>query len=177
MAPRCPRRRRCTVKGSLARGIGHRVLVARRMAFVVASSALLACALAACGQTGGQTSTTGSAPQNCGTVTIHGPMPPTDAAAAQVESCFYQAYQRCSPATLSADDMGIDAGTDRTFAIQPGSQGGCTLTDVATTYVVPRGKNAPVTYRCTGLSQQSDGLHFSACGADGSLFIPAPAHG
>lgn len=104
-------------------------------------------------------------------------MPPADATAAQAETCFYQAYQRCSPATLVVDDMGIDAGTDRTFTTQPRNQGGCAVSDVATTYVVPRGKNAPATYTCSGLTQQSDGLHFSACGADGNLFVPAPGNG
>lgn len=152
------------------------LFVARRAATVAVAISVLAF-VAGCGlstQSGSSAPGSGGAPtKNCGTVIIHGSNPPTDASARQDESCFYTSYQTCDSATLTVTDMGVDAGTTRTFTTAA-NNGKCTLTDRVSTYVIPRPTPTPATFTCSGLAQQSDGLHFSACGVDGDVFVPAP---
>lgn len=137
---------------------------------------LVAFLVAGCGQSV-QKGPGGSVPpthQNCGTVTIHEAGTPTGASASAPENCFYTAYQQCHSATLTVTTMGVDAGTTRTFTTQQNGTS-CVITDAVATYVVPRPPSAAKTYTCSGLARQSDGLHFASCGADGSVFVPAPA--
>ncbi len=133
--------------------------------------ALLVGALAGCGQTVGGT------PQNCGTVQLRGAVTLGGTDATRAESCFYHAYQQCQRASLAVNEMGVDAGTDRTFNTQAGSNGGCAVSDAVYTYVIPTNHTNTKTYTCAGLSQKENGLLFSGCGADGDVFVPAAASG
>lgn len=163
---------RHTMHGSVSRRARRWIPAAHRLLLIGIGLGLFALAVAGCGQT----SNAGASPQNCGTVVVRANSTPTGTTATQAENCFYQAYQHCASATLTVNEMGVDAGTDRTFTTVSRS-GGCAISESVTTYVVPRGQNPTTTYTCTGLSQQSDGLHFSSCGADGNIFVPAPAAG
>lgn len=146
------------------------------MAGVRVLIALLALVLVGCGQSTqtGSGGSTSANPQNCGTVTIHQANNSTDASASAPESCFYTAYQTCASAALTVTTTGVDAGTTRTFTTR--SDGArCIISDAVSTYVVPRPPSAAKTYTCSGLTKQNDGLHFTSCGADGNVLVPAPA--
>jgi hypothetical protein len=139
---------------------------------------LLGALVAGCGQTaGGTLAPVGStpAPQNCGAVQLRGTATLNGTDAGQAETCFYQAYQQCQRASLAVNEMGVDAGTDRTFTTQAGSRGACGIADAVYSYVIPTQHSSTTTYNCTGLSRKDGGLLFSACGADGDFYVPAPA--
>lgn len=109
----------------------------------------------------------------CGEVRMLGPNPPRDQSAQVAEDCFFQAFQACSPATLSVTMMGVDAGTIHNFAIEKnGAQ--CRVVDSVVRYVVPRPTPAPVQATCQGLARQNGGLLFKACGDEGDILVPAP---
>jgi len=83
-------------------------------------------------------------------------------AAKNYENCFAQAFQHCYAASLH---FSVTTGIDRTFRVNDG----CSLSDtVRHTYSNP----LDGTYSCTGLTQKQDGLHFTACGKDGDVFVP-----
>src|SRR5215472_11829528 len=94
--------------------------------------ALAGVGLAACGYSGSQSSTssTQSQPQaqvthppvpaqKCGVVQglAQLEVPPSDTGAAQAENCFWQAFQRCHPATLVFISSSADTALIRTFTI------------------------------------------------------------
>lgn len=109
----------------------------------------------------------------CGEVRMLGPNPPRDQSAQVAEDCFFQAFQACSPATLTVTMMGVDAGTINNFAIEKnGAQ--CRVVDNVVRYVVPRPTPAPVQATCQGLARQNGGLLFKACGEEGDILVPAP---
>jgi hypothetical protein len=122
----------------------------------------------ACFQVIGQGS--GSA-GDCGSVSVLGGHV-TSSNAQQVESCFYQAYQQCSPATMSATLNGVDAGTTHTFSLQ-NSSGGCTIFDARQTRVIPRPPGPATTVTCAALTDTGSGLLFSSCGTFGDVLVPA----
>lgn len=94
----------------------------------------------------------------------------------EAETCFYQAYSQCSPATLVVSINGVDAGTRHTFGLQ-GSSGSCTVTDSRQNFVIPRPPQPPTSVTCSGLSRIPDGgLLFQSCGGDDIAVPPAP-HG
>jgi hypothetical protein len=131
-------------------------------------------ALAACG-----TSTVyPNVAHQCGTVNLAaGRVLPADAAAASAaENCFAHNYASCQASVLSFTAMGVDTGTTQTFA-EHLSNGRCTVTDTVQGYTANGGgKTFPAqTYTCAGVQQQADGLHFSACGQQGDVLVPAPA--
>lgn len=131
------------------------------------------CGSASAGGTSGSASATVT---DCGTLTRHGPtMPALTQDASRVVSCFYQAYQHCSPATISVTDMGVDAGATRTLKVtgQKSSSGsGCTVTDSVHTYVISTHSNTTHTYTCAAVTEPTSGtLVAKSCGADGNVTV------
>jgi len=115
-----------------------------------------------------------AAVEQCGSVTsLNGHV--TSPGAQQAEDCFFQAYQQCTPATLTATLNGVDAGTTHMFSLQP-TGGTCLITDVAQTHVYPGPRlGPPVTVTCASLAQTASGLLFAGCGSLGDLLVPAPS--
>jgi hypothetical protein len=114
--------------------------------------------------------------QKCGTIhTLGRLVAPTDQKSAQsVEDCFWHAYQQCQPATLIYAQGSIDTATLHTFSLKS-QNGKCVITDALQHVVYPRTPTTAVNDACTGLTQQSDGLHFLACTNEGDILVPAGA--
>jgi hypothetical protein len=72
--------------------------------------------------------------------------------------------------------MGVDTGTTQNF-IEHSSNGKCAVMDSVQGYTANGGgKTFPtLTYACSGVQQQADGLHFTACGQEGDVLVPAPS--
>lgn len=146
--------------------------------------AVLMLVLAACGSNTssggapGPTPTTQTQLQQCGTVMTNPRGIPTDVpAATRVENCFWQAFQKCAPASLVYTLLGVDTATVRTFIVQA-SGNYCTVTDTVKHTMVPAPPtplSAPATYTCAGVVQKSDGLRFSGCGQDGDIVVALQA--
>ncbi len=140
--------------------------------------------LAACGSnTGsgyapGPTPTTQTQLQLCGTVMTNPRGIPTDVpTATRAENCFWQAFQKCAPASLVYTLFGVDTATARTFIVRANGDH-CTVTDTVKHTMVPAlptPLTAPATYTCSGIAQKSDGLHFSGCGQDGDIVVALQA--
>ncbi len=138
----------------------------RPRALVGVGIILSALALAACaGSSSGP-----AAKRDCGAIHQGATGVSGDAAA---ETCFWQAYSTCQPATLEYTFMGVDAGATHTFTAQPGAAGACALSDSVESYIAPS-HNVTHTYTCANLRQQNGGLLFAACSAEGDIFIPPP---
>jgi len=134
---------------------------------------LLVEALAACGSATLSSPTPTPTPKACGTVAmlITGRLI-DQAAAEQVENCFWQAYQHCQAASMQVTTMGIDAGTIRIFTVE--SRGAsCQVTDMVHTYVAPNHTGPVMIYPCSGVTQQAVGLLIAGCGNDGNVVVPA----
>ena len=134
--------------------------------------------LAACGSNTGSsgnptpTPTTSTQVQTCGKVQTNPKGTPLDVTAAkQSEDCFWQAFQKCQPASLVYTLTGVDTITVRTFTIQNNS-GKCTVSEAFQHSIVPQPLSIAKTYTCTGVTQKPDGLHFSSCGVDGDVSVP-----
>ncbi len=142
---------------------------------------MLSAGIAACGS---RTTTTGPAApsptatvavQECGVVQT-GPgshKVTNDDLAKQATDCFWKAFQQCHPANLIYRAGGVDTILVRTFTIQ-NNNGQCSITDAAQHFIVPH--PTPVVskaFTCAGVTQQADGLHFSACGDDGDVVVPS----
>ena len=154
---------------------------------IVLSIALASTALATCGYSGSNQSNTSSTPsqpkspvthpavqvQNCGIVQGLESLkvPVADTSAVQAENCFWHAFQQCHTATLVYIIGGIDIELIRTFMIH-NDNGTCSISDTKQQHIVPNPPSAAETYVCAGLVQLPNGLHFSACGKDGSVFVP-----
>lgn len=116
---------------------------------------------------------------DCGTVQERGPTGAgvgagsvlNGATAQQAETCFLQAYQTCSAATLEVHIMGVDTSQMHTFSLSP-SGSGCAVSDTEQSTIVPAGTTPARTYACASLSQQAGNLVFSACGALGDITVP-----
>jgi hypothetical protein len=137
--------------------------------------ALLSMAIAACGSSvSGQGNTPSPGPlQKCGNVqgSLRGTIP-NPSGAKQAEDCFWQAFQKCQPASLVYTAVSVDTVATRTFTIKNnGTQ--CSVTDAFQNEIVPQKPFAPKTYICSGVTQLADGLHFSSCGDDGDVIVPA----
>jgi hypothetical protein len=103
------------------------------------------------------------AAQDCGEVDVLGGHVASSGAAG-IESCFYQAYQSCTPATLEVSISGVDAGVKHTFGLISGG-GFCAIQDSQQHFVVPRPPGPATTTVCAGLTQTADGgLLFANCG-------------
>jgi hypothetical protein len=156
---------------------------------IVLSIALASIALAACGYSGSnQSGTSPTQPQpqahathppvqvqHCGVVQglENLKVPVADVGAVQVEKCFWHAFQQCHTATLVYILGSIDTTLIRTFMIH-NDNGTCSISDAKQQRIVPNPPSAAETYVCAGLVQLPNGLHFSACGQDGSIFVPVP---
>ena len=138
----------------------------------VMSASLIACASNS-SSAQSPTPTTPVQAQKCGSVqTNPRGVPLNEPAAKQAEDCFWQAFQKCQAATLSYTLTSVDTVVVRTFTIQ-GSGEQCSIKDAVQHAIVPAKLSAAKTYTCTGVAQKVDGLHFSACGDDGDVTVPA----
>jgi hypothetical protein len=74
--------------------------------------------------------------------------------------------------------MGVDTGATRTFT-ESLVNGHCAVTDAVQAYTANGGgKTYPTQrYACAGVQLQADGLHFTSCGQDGDVLVPAPSAG
>jgi hypothetical protein len=142
----------------------HRLIrscVLTSLGMFVAGATLAACA----GPLGGPP----PAKRDCGAIHQGATVTQSDPNA---ESCFAQAYTSCRPATLEYTFMGVDAGSVHTFTAAPGTFGGCTISDMVQSYVVPTNHQTTHTYTCTGLQHKDGGLLITGCGSEGDVFIP-----
>jgi len=134
--------------------------------------------LAACGSnttTGGgsnPTPTVSTQVQKCGNVQAN-PLghPLNGTTAKQAEDCFWQAEQKCQPATLTYIAGGVDTITTHIFTVQ-NNGGQCSVSDAMTHAFVPSKPSVTKTCTCSSVNQQTDGLHFSACGSEGDIVVP-----
>src|SRR6266849_7301608 len=111
--------------------------------------------------------------QNCGEVhTLNTHFIESGEKVQQAENCFWQAFQTCSPATLAFSKMGVDTVLTHTFTVT-GNNGKCAISDTVQNGGPDAVPTPPRTYTCAGLTQQEDGLHFTSCGADGDILVPA----
>ena len=148
----------------------------RAVAVMLLFCVLVVVALAACGSTveGAQnpTPTPTLQVQKCGRVqTSPRGLPLNAAMAKQAEACFWQAYQKCQPATLGFTSTSVDTVALHTFSIRTSGQN-CSVTDAMQHAIVPAKLSAAKTYTCTVVAAKSDGLHFSGCGAEGDVIVP-----
>lgn len=142
--------------------------------------------LAACGTNGRLTTATGGsistatpgatktpATRNCGTVhTMRLLIVPADTDRARgIEDCFWQAFQRCDPATMAYSQSNLDSGTIHNFVLKSVS-GKCTITDGVQHFIAPHPPRSTTNTSCVGLTRQSDGLHFLSCGQEGNVLVP-----
>ena len=152
-----------------------------RVACIVASFLLMGLFLVACGSNttvggGGQPTPTPTHPAqtvDCGKIQgrLNGIAPADKAAAQQAADCFYSAYQKCQPATLMFSAYGVDAGAIHHLAVKD-ANGSCTISDGWQHFIAPRPPSSTITYTCTGMNMQSDGLHIESCGKVGTIVIP-----
>ena len=142
------------------------------------ASLFLVLCLCACG---GPAATPSAAPgatptvraRPCGIIMLLGPNPPRDPQALQAETCFAQAYQQCSTATLIVRVMGVDTGVLHTLSIE-NVNGQCTVSDNSLSYNVSLRSEVNRTVQCAGVEQNARGLVIKACGDAGDLVVPPP---
>lgn len=149
-----------------------------RMSCIVASFLLVGFFIVACGSNtttggGGQPTPTPAQTVDCGKIQTHAnKVAPSDKAAAQqAANCFYQAYQKCQPATLMFSTYGVDTGAIHHFAVK-NTNGSCTVSDGFQHFIAPQPPSGTVIYTCANMSMQSDGLHIESCGTVGTVVIP-----
>ncbi len=112
--------------------------------------------------------------QKCGVVQSLGSLevPPGDTRAERVETCLWQAFQHCRPATLVFINNSPGTALIRTFTIFS-NNGACSISDARQQRSASNPPSVAETYTCTGLVQKPGGLLFTACGKDGDVFVPA----
>jgi hypothetical protein len=168
----------------------HRLPPGGHKAFAVLSiglmMALASVGLAACGYAGAQQ---GNAPsthppaqvthppvkvQKCGVVQGLGSLeaPVSDSGAQRVETCLWQAFQHCHPATLVFIRNSPGTALIRTFTISS-DNGTCSISDARQQRIASNPPSAAEVYTCTSLLQKPGGLLFIACGKDGDVLVPA----
>ncbi len=110
--------------------------------------------------------------QKCGVVQALGilEVPPSDTGAEQVETCFWQAFQHCHPATLIFIRSGRGEVLMRTFTLH-NNKGSCSISDAKQLRIAPNPPSPANIYTCTGLVKQPGALRFTACGQDGDIFV------
>ncbi len=142
---------------------------------------VIAAGLAACGLgSGGAGNPTPTRPasnqlQKCGTVLIKPRGEPADPTGAkQAADCFWQAFQQCHLASLVFTASGVDTLATHTFTIQ-NNGARCSVVDVMQHQIVPQPPTAARTYTCGGVSQEANGLRFTACGPEGDIVVPTTA--
>jgi hypothetical protein len=112
-----------------------------------------------------------SSPIDCGGVSVQGPNPPTDPAAAQVERCFADAFASCAPAGLTFTMRGVDSRT--TISLSTQSANPCQILVASDTVILPRLRQS-LSFVCTTLNQDQTGLVISSCGDQADLTVPGP---
>ncbi len=105
---------------------------------------------------------------------MRGPNPPSDPSARQAENCLWNAYQQSRSAKLVVTITSVDTVDMHTISLDNNS-GRASITDTAQRRIVPSRPLQPQTYNCAGLTQKQNGLLFQSCGAEGDLYVPAPA--
>jgi hypothetical protein len=115
--------------------------------------------------------------QNCGDLySALGPRPQSagsNSKAVQAIQCFVQAHQQCKAASLSYTVHGVDTGDTEIYYTANGL-GGCRLSGTSSGFVDVMSR--PTTnFGCSGIVQQSDGLHFLSCGNNGEMVVPNTA--
>lgn len=153
----------------------------RRIACIVVTLLLSGFFLVACGSntttgSGGQPTPTATRPAqtvDCGKIQSRAnSIAPADKAAAQkAENCFYSAYQKCQPATLTFSTFGVDAGVIHHFAVK-NANGSCAISDGWQHFIAPNPPAGTITYPCASMNMQSDGLHIESCSTAGTVVIP-----
>ena len=88
----------------------------------------------------------------------------------QAENCFWRAFQHCHPATLVFITSSPGMALIRTFTIH-NNNGSCSILDAIQQHIASNPPSPAGTYTCAGLTQQSGGLLFSACGQDGDVVV------
>ena len=149
------------------------VVLSLGLLLLVIGVGLSACGSNSTGSAGSTPTTTPTQAQKCGTVQTKPSgdlLNPTSAQ--QTTSCFWQAFRQCHPATMIYIVTGVDTVTTHTFNIQKNGEQ-CSVVDMVKNQIVPTQPMAAKTYTCSGLTQQSDGLHFASCGNDGNIIVPS----
>ncbi len=110
--------------------------------------------------------------QKCGVVQGLGSLkvPVADTGAEQAETCFWQAFQHCRPATLIFIRSGLGAALIRTFTLH-NNHGSCAISDAKQQRVAPNPPSPARIFTCTGLVKLPGALRFTACGQDGDVFV------
>jgi hypothetical protein len=110
--------------------------------------------------------------QKCGIVQALGTLkvPPSGADSEQAETCFWQAFQHCHPATLIFIRSGLGSALIRTFTLH-NNHGACSITDAKQLRIAPNPPSAIKIYTCTGLVKLLGALRFTACGQDGDVVV------
>ena len=116
------------------------------------------------------TSTTGV--HDCGQLTMLGPNPPSEATALDSENCFRQAFEQCTPASLTVTIRGVDAGTSHVFTTAKAANG-CAVSDTFQSYIVPLRTPTPLTVQCTSVTTRNGALVISGCNGEEDIVIPA----
>lgn len=89
--------------------------------------------------------------------------------------CFWQAYQQCptvGKAQLFVYQRFFETSNNRFFRLD-GTTGTCVLTEEIQAFGLMANTPRTSMETCTGLTQDSGGLHFLGCGSDGDFTIPA----
>ena len=88
----------------------------------------------------------------------------------QVEECFWQAYQTCTPATLLYT-VAYRLYFTRTFTVTSNGSA-CKINDYPRQAGTTPNTSILTTIACAGLAQRDGGLLISRCGSDGTIFVP-----
>jgi hypothetical protein len=113
---------------------------------------------------------------DCGRIEMIGPGVIADPTVAAAEMCFGQAFQQCetaAPALLTVSQRFFETHADRFFRLTY-ADGVCAVTQEVQAFGLMANAPSISTYTCANLIQESDGLHFIACDADGDFTLPAP---
>lgn len=111
--------------------------------------------------------------QECGQISyyLNERDPAVRTASMQVLSCFWHAYQRCQPATITLSSSGVDTGGEETLTIEHTGQG-CDVYDSNHWFVNSR--IGTLSFRCAKMIQQGENLHLSNCDNNQSPFDIQP---
>ena len=99
-----------------------------------------------------------------------GPPQPITKNVAQIEQCFYHAYQQCAAVNMMVSEHGVDTGASTVY--WPVKQGyACRIIAKFSSFTPGQSGNHIDTETCQGVIQKSGGLLFQQCGSDGDVFI------
>jgi hypothetical protein len=84
--------------------------------------------------------------------------------------CFWNAFQKCLPATLTYNLTGVDTMTKHTFSTKL-EAGTCKVSDAVQQSIAPKPFSNPTTYICAGLTHEPEVLHFKGCGQAGDVDV------